>query len=1176
MAQAYILNSGSIVRDDNWEDVQFSITTGYVSRFTKSSTGVTYIHVRKSEFRASDRIWFEGGYYPENEFLRYIATRDIKYINPALKYGHKSNHQFIKAEENDIITTKMINVYFDSLNSLPRLISSSFPFNPNLDYSGVNSVKIPDPSVVTEIIDQVTSNSTAISFINSNKDQIVFSQVLTEEEDQKKALEYLGLTAIVMTNIIRNVFSIFPNQTQYNNLINAQKNEWSSSSDPIFSETSTLESIKSYFDSLLIFYKMSYRNSIFIDQAIDQDKMFYLALPLTAKSLSFLNIEIKKSIIDHLIDNKLNYSLTKEDEEEFIIRIINSFAYDLDIIEINAFLEWLLTEKETVDRYSDPNHIKYDTKYRTYYEVLYLKMSSPLNITVATAALTNWLFESNWQPTDTRGLFTKAIYTLWIISKYNPYTLDDNPLLKENSIGMITRDSNDNLMYELEPEVPNDPITPDNPGQDIQLSAMPPNPEPLYYYTKYTAFEQTEENVIDGTRYSYFHKYDEAAPILINYESNKTANFYIDNHDFIFSNNKIIVIKEVLAFKQDNLDSDYLNSREYGYARYGTYDIFQPITLSGNDTTKIETKIPIPLTDGATLAANGDNINSVVPMFMLMYVDDAGDRSDAETVFGYIVDGILTLSGIGNLTKFRHLTKLSKLQYVKRIIGGVEFTSGMLSYLTSFIGDCNANDEFCKRIKAFTFWLEMASLSADAITEYMLRKAARNVKNQSFPNDFDHTPTKEKIDSLANAVDKAAEIQRFLDSIASTYPQLKNKLETLRVDLGTNGDDIIFEFIDGLDLDEGTEVLEILNNNIMDSLNNGQPDWLDNVTDIAKARRLARAINMFRNIIRKVKNEPFQKTGNKWKGFSLNRWEQQPDKSWVDSGVRLHSDQDIYDMIYSGLSLDPKITEVWVEDIIVKAFRGSKTKTKPEIIGDKRNIILNDPDYGPESQKYLGELGVASQLGNRIPPPNGLLWCFPDYNAFLNFKDVIKRRLLERYGVDDIITDIHITGSVHTKKIPPPTTNVGPPDIDVVIYMSLDQIKAMYQKRIKHIERCVESKILDKKGNLLHNKLAGENLIKDFKKRIDAVDSPDFDIKKPIGSQNFRTIETNANDKLEVRNLKEILNLIKRNKTNDPLFDNELSSMLEGLNLTDSKMDLKIFPLESKPTELRPISQVTL
>lgn len=380
------------------------------------------------------------------------------------------------------------------------------------------------------------------------------------------------------------------------------------------------------------------------------------------------------------------------------------------------------------------------------------------------------------------------------------------------------------------------------------------------------------------------------------------------------------------------------------------------------------------------------------------------------------------------------------------------------------------------------------------------------------------------------------------------YNNFKNKL----LELNTTNSDLATKFVAFLKRDEG--VFKIFDK---------KPDFLDNINDVNKARRVAKIGGIFAGVVKKVEKEPFRMVGNKWKGFSFNKWNEQPNRSWLDSGSRLHSDQDIYEMIDKGLDLNPKIPDLWVEDIVTKAFRGTKTKTKKEIIGDVNAA------QGADSQEFLGELGVASQLGNRVPPPNGLPWCFPDYNAFLNFKQVIKRRLLERYGVDDIVTDIHISGSVHTKKTPPPSTNVGPPDIDVVIYLSRDQIKAIYQRRIDHIYRCLELNAINpKNGNpFFYNRKNADDVIKEMKDNIALVDSPNFDINKSIGPQNFRTIETNANGISEVKDLKDIL---RKNR------DNQLNTMLQNLNLTKNKMDLKIFPIEAKSTELRPISQVTL
>ncbi len=839
MANAYILKNGNIVQSDGWEDIIISVTTGFLVGFTKVSTGTEYIHINEKDFRKEDQGWFSGGYYPKEDFLNYLPTRDIDLIDYRKKYSHPDNHKFKYAVLNDTITIKKIDVTTPigaPGGTSPYIKISTFLYDPNLSYFNGTSIRIPQSLNVQEEVEPISLISAASGFVANNTDNAITNTTFSDE-NKKEAITYLGLTAIVIQRIIQKIFSLFPNEPTYNDLIENQKIEWASFDSTIFSETSSLKDYKDYFNSIYNFYRTSYRNSVKITNAPSDEKLFWIALPLTTKTLSIIDIEGRKSIIDLLLDKKLSKNFKKIEEEELLIRIVNSFAFNSDFTIIDAFLEWLLTEKETISG----SEID-ETTYRTYYEVLYRSMSSPFNITVSTIALSNWLFEETWEPDNTRDHFVKIVYKLWTVSKFNPYEL--NGALKPNSIGMIARDG-DNIVYELDATPPSIPIDFEDEGQDVILSTSPPNPEPLHYYTKYPAYEITEMVVDDlgvqGVGYLYNTKFGEAAPAQINYESRKSIGLFIDNLEFKFSNEKILVSKEVPIFSRTSMFGSNQETTRYAFKHFGSYNIFQPVTLLQNDTRKLETKVPIPLTSGETVAANGENINSVVPVFMLMYVDEVGDSSDTETVLGYVVDGLLTLSGIGNLTKLRHLTQLSKLQYVKRIIGGVEFFSGVLSYLVNFIGDCDDDDEFCKSLKAFTFWLEMASLSADAITEYMLRKAARNVKNIGYPTDF-HPTSKDKIDDLAivNVVEKAAEIQRFLNAIdINLYPQLKNKLEALRVDLG---DDIVFEFIDHLDANDAT--LKILNDNILENLADGTPSWLDDITDVDKAKKLARVASL--------------------------------------------------------------------------------------------------------------------------------------------------------------------------------------------------------------------------------------------------------------------------------------------------------------------------------------------
>lgn len=181
----------------------------------------------------------------------------------------------------------------------------------------------------------------------------------------------------------------------------------------------------------------------------------------------------------------------------------------------------------------------------------------------------------------------------------------------------------------------------------------------------------------------------------------------------------------------------YVNA--YTEALFGTYHIYQPVTLINSN---VETKAPIPMMYGTqTEVGNGNlTINSLIPIFVLKMIDDIGDQSDAETVVGYLVDGILTFSGIGNLTKLRHLkwaalgaseeaVGLLTKQGLRVVLGGVEFTSGALGFFANFV-ECNANDEFCKNVKNFIMLLQLATLSVtavDTVASLALKTSAKRI-----------------------------------------------------------------------------------------------------------------------------------------------------------------------------------------------------------------------------------------------------------------------------------------------------------------------------------------------------------------------------------------------------------------------------------------------------------------
>lgn len=240
-----------------------------------------------------------------------------------------------------------------------------------------------------------------------------------------------------------------------------------------------------------------------------------------------------------------------------------------------------------------------------------------------------------------------------------------------------------------------------------------------------------------------YYIYDEGS-LLIPYQSNKFAGFYSSNRNFNFKNGKYIEVSEdeswidnIISVFDPNI-GDYVNQIVEEQNKF-TYHLFQPLML-----TDIKQESPIPLP-------------KLLPAFFLKANEDKAYWSNVITGIEYTVDAITTLSGFGNLAKFRHLQRIvkvatkykffdkaKKFNYLAKIrfgVSAIEISSGSLNALLKLTG--LADTKFGKALTEYLFWLELLSLGGEltAVIKGGLRKSAKEV--------LEHTDdVKKELDNL--------------------------------------------------------------------------------------------------------------------------------------------------------------------------------------------------------------------------------------------------------------------------------------------------------------------------------------------------------------------------------------------------------------------------------------------
>ncbi len=667
---------------------------GFLVKFSITSIEKKYVHVKLEDFNVLD-FYDENnlpsaGYFLESEFFKYLGgSITIGELNSFMLLEDKL--KLIELIEDEIIEVYRLRIDFP-YDYFYKLEKAAFIFKKDIDLIDVNGlIIIPTNSINTiQNVNFDINNDKGKQFYLSRK--ILIDDFLP---DKKSTASYqLTLIGIYINLINEDIFSAFINGTNnYSIYVDLQNIYWISNQDTFINPT--LEYLAEFLNNLKLYYKAAYPNKLKIQNAVGIEKLYWLAVSLSSNALTNLPNADKLDLIKYLIKSKLSNNVERLTDEQLVIKLVVSFS-ETSNFEINEFLS---------------NFIRIDNENNsqsTLYEILYNKMSTSTNLKSGLIALSNSWFGSSYKPTTTKSDFVQAVYRLWYFSDYNPYNFDGS--LKPNTLGFRT--FNNSLSS----------------FASIDINSY------RYKYTHHTAYVKEFSDDINDHYIRYKELHPQAAPMVIPYESDKLFGIFFDNFNFKIDGTKIKFYQSLKVGGGNNQYSGYTDAS----ILFGTYKIFQPVTLLN---ANVETKSSISTVYGDDILVNGQNINSFIPAFVLAHIDAEGDSSDAETMIGYTVDVATTFTGVGALAKMKHLrwassgivaagdTALFSMNGLRIVVGGVEFTSGVLGFLANFV-ECGPNDDFCNGMKVFIMTLQIASLSvnaADGLASFAMKLQAKRV-----------------------------------------------------------------------------------------------------------------------------------------------------------------------------------------------------------------------------------------------------------------------------------------------------------------------------------------------------------------------------------------------------------------------------------------------------------------
>ncbi|WP_138432556.1 hypothetical protein [Winogradskyella algicola] len=239
-----------------------------------------------------------------------------------------------------------------------------------------------------------------------------------------------------------------------------------------------------------------------------------------------------------------------------------------------------------------------------------------------------------------------------------------------------------------------------------------------YIHFLWQIWSDSAYSKIDDDNTALTHGGDNAGPIVVPYTSNKTIGIYNTSaRDAKYNTDSDEINIELVVDYEDIGTGNYdeFHSVEQAITAKYTFHPFSPLAIINNENPKF------------IYGTSQEGQFTLLPAIVLLANEESKFWSNLITAGEYAIDIATTLSGVGNILKFRHLAKLSLLQKAVKIGGYIEMTSGTINALLKLSG---LNDtKFGQALSEYLFYLELLSLGAELSNaiEKGLKKAAGDV-----------------------------------------------------------------------------------------------------------------------------------------------------------------------------------------------------------------------------------------------------------------------------------------------------------------------------------------------------------------------------------------------------------------------------------------------------------------
>jgi len=272
-------------------------------------------------------------------------------------------------------------------------------------------------------------------------------------------------------------------------------------------------------------------------------------------------------------------------------------------------------------------------------------------------------------------------------------------------------------------------------------------------------------------------------PRMLAYETDKVIGFYTSDINTEFDEKENIVFTPDASWLDDGFRLIYGKEKARGITAL----------IEGNWEITYHPLYPIFLPNPSDKSAI--QVQKISPALLIKASEDKAFWSNVGTTVSYTFDILTTLSGVGNLAKFRHLARIADAAgYIKNgirlkntfyvykaakgTLAAVEISSGTINILLRITGlDETA---FGQALTNFLFWMEMLTLSVD-LTDAISGGLKTNAKILS-------TVESDKLNKIlddlvaAKQIDEAdkARVLQELNNISADYAKFTKNIDYVK------------------------------------------------------------------------------------------------------------------------------------------------------------------------------------------------------------------------------------------------------------------------------------------------------------------------------------------------------------------------------------------------------------